>query len=1132
MEDKLDQMFNVESLGLKEETSDYDTLKIEEFDSNIRLENGYYGVDLPWHDKVSLVKSNYGISKAVLDRVVTQLHKDKLYDAYNEIFQQQLEDGIIEEIPLNEVNVYDYTWIPHRAVVKSDEQTTTKLRVVLNCSLKVGDAPSLNEAAYAGINLMNDLLEILLRIRSDDYLVISDVKSAFLMIRLNKEEDKKRFSILWKNKEGNLVGYKYNRIVFGYSASPFVLNHVIKHHIRKYPADKCSEIINHNIYVDNLLFTADDPAELLQMYYECRGRMAEGGFDLRSWATNNSDLKDKFNADNTSTTHGSDLEKLLGYEYSKSNDSLKLQNNFDYVEHFQVSKRIMLANVAKIFDPLGLTLPLTVKAKILLKDAWSLKVGWDEVLPNDLTSKFNKLSKDLVKIHELEFPRKAYKENSQLVCFSDASKDVYGMAAYARYKEDDSFQSNLIFAKCKNAPAKSKTLPTLELLGVFLVFKCLELILTGLKYVVSEVVVCTDAQVVLSWLLSGNIKCKNIFACNRLKDIRAYKERLEAKYNLKFSYKFVPTEYNCADLLTRGLTLKEYLIKRKFWLEGPEFLSKEKICWPVKPFGCLSSESKLLCNPIVECKGLDLTKFSSFHTVVRVFALVIKFLKKLRKVKFVSYVNCYDEARKLCIKSEQKLHFSDEIKYLTSKEGDKSIPPSVKNLNMYLDSDGVLRSRGRLERCIYFDHDTKNPIVMSKNGHLTELIIWYYHEKCKHLGAGTTLSLIRNAGFWIPHGRNKVKKVIGKCMVCRKINSFPFRYPKPTDLPKDRVNYVKPFEHTGFDFTGHVYIKIGNEVVKMYILLFTCLNVRCVHLELLPSMSTEHFLQAFIRFSNLFSIPRHIYSDNATTFKFAASILEKSSVDDAFLQFLLKNNITHKKIPLYSAWVGATWERLIRIVKTCIHKVVGRKRYDYFQFVTLLTDIEMSINSRPLTYRDESLDALTPNHFLKFDSGRALQLDALAGSQLAIPRRSELVSSIERREDFAEKFRVLFYEEYLLALKSLGQDLYLRGWENKVKQGDIVLISSPSKSRPYWDMGRVTEIIPSSDGRTRFVKVIKADRDVGTHPIKHLYPLEISIEEEVEMNRLETPSESKDENVPSRPSRVAKERCKELLKRN
>ena len=92
--------------------------------------------------------------------------------------------------------------------------------------------------------------------------------------------------------------------------------------------------------------------------------MAEEGFELRSWASNNAELKDKFNIDNTCSTHGSDIEKLLGYDYSKSKDTLSIHNNLNYVECDRVTKRIMLANIAKVYDPLGLALPVTVSAKI------------------------------------------------------------------------------------------------------------------------------------------------------------------------------------------------------------------------------------------------------------------------------------------------------------------------------------------------------------------------------------------------------------------------------------------------------------------------------------------------------------------------------------------------------------------------------------------------------------------------------------------------------------------------------------------------------------------------------------------------------------------------------------------------
>ena len=52
----------------------------------------------------------------------------------------------------------------------------------------------------------------------------------------------------------------------------------------------------------------------------------------------------------------------------------------------------------------------------------------------------------------------------------------------------------------------------------------------------------------------------------------------------------------------------------------------------------------------------------------------------------------------------------------------------------------------------------------------------------------------------------------------------------------------------------------------MFVLIFTCLNVRAVHFELLPDMSTRNFVLAFQRFCNMYSSPQYLYSDNAKTF--------------------------------------------------------------------------------------------------------------------------------------------------------------------------------------------------------------------------------------------------------------------------
>ena len=125
-------------------------------------------------------------------------------------------------------------------MIKTEEQITTKIRPVFNCSLKTAkDSPSLNEAAYPGIDLMSSLLKLMLAFRTNKYTMLSDIKQAFLMIRLKNEFDKNRFCFFWK-RGSKLVKYRYRTIIFGYTSSPFILHYVMKYHAKQFPKDKSS----------------------------------------------------------------------------------------------------------------------------------------------------------------------------------------------------------------------------------------------------------------------------------------------------------------------------------------------------------------------------------------------------------------------------------------------------------------------------------------------------------------------------------------------------------------------------------------------------------------------------------------------------------------------------------------------------------------------------------------------------------------------------------------------------------------------------------------------------------------------------------------------------------------------------
>ena len=766
-----------------------------------------------------------------------------------------------------------------------------------------------------------------------------------------------------------------------------------------------------------------------------------------------------------------------------------------------VTKRTVLSFLSRIFDPLGLYLPVTVQGKILMQEIWSQKCLWDDSLPKDLYNKWKKMESDFAVLSKYSFDRYAVDDDLSLVIFCDASKHLYGFSAYVRCVRNGKTETNLLFSKCKNAPTKSKSIPTLELLSVALAFKCLPTIMNSLQSRnVKDLFVCVDAQIVLSWILTKNIKTsnKNVFAKNRLTEIISSQGDIKDVYNLNVVFKYVPTELNPADLITRGMSDKDFTKNLEFWQRGPEFFRDSQLNWPLRQLGCLSNSNKsLMCTTLTdntaETTIIPVDKYSDLNKLFRVTALVFKFISILKKSDVTEHLEL---ARKYWFKIEQRKHLVDETKFLNDYKKSVNVPKNVTNLNLFLDNDGIMRSKGRIDKCEQFSYDVHNPILLPRESFLSDLFITDHHKRCMHLGTSSTLNSIRQAGVWITKGRAKVKNVLSKCVTCTRFNSFAYKYPKPTNFYYDKMKLIKPFEHTGIDYTGSFNVKLGEKVQKMYLLVFTCLNVRAIHLELLPDMTCEQFLLAFIRFSNVHCIPSKIYSDNASTFLQAMGILSKTNIDNDFVSYLSKNNIAHVRIPLYSAWIGSMWERMIRTIKLCLNKTVGRKRLEYFTFLTVLTDVCNAVNSRPLTHRDNddlSYNVITPNSFLKVDMGRSVLFGSIAGLDFKVPRRKELVATLEKRETSLDTFKTLWFEDYIVSLRETGRDLYQNKWIEKIAVDDIVLIWEPGKSRTFWKCGKVVEKIIGSDGKARSVKVMKPDRSIATHAICHLYPTELSV---------------------------------------
>ena len=146
----------------------------------------------------------------------------------------------------------------------------------------------------------------------------------------------------------------------------------------------------------------------------------------------------------------------------------------------------------------------------------------------------------------------------------------------------------------------------------------------------------------------------------------------------------------------------------------------------------------------------------------------------------------------------------------------------------------------------------KTPVLLPSKQHLARLIIQDVHSKIKHSGIKDTLTTIRET-FWILRGRKAVKRILRKCVTCKRVEGVPYTSPTASDLPMERVSLDPPFAHTRLYFIGPLYIREGKSQSekssnKVSTCLFTCAFTRAIHLELTPSLSVESFLRAFQRF--------------------------------------------------------------------------------------------------------------------------------------------------------------------------------------------------------------------------------------------------------------------------------------------
>ncbi|XP_066947446.1 uncharacterized protein [Macrobrachium rosenbergii] len=1101
-------------------------------DNTVRDERGRLKMPLLWNPKVShLLGRNRKLATLILRANLNKLLKnEENLKLMNDTFQEQAAAGIIEKI--NDLDDFlethpEHSFLPHMPIFKPDRETT-KCRIVFLSNLCEKDPTkpmtvSHNQAIYPGPTLNHKISSALLHLRFDPFICTFDIKKAFNNISL-EEIDQNKLLFLWfrnvQKRDFSIIAYKNVRLPFGLRCSPTILLLGLFKILVLDSEDDSSGIryLKHLIYqlcyMDNCAFTAEDSANLIWAYNQLNSIFEPYKFGLQQFMSNDSNLQSLIDSDLEGETPIK--VKLLGMRWDRSKDTLSTNPiNLDPQAN---TKRLILRSIASQYDVHNYNAPLLNRSRLFLHRLQCQKeLTWDQTLSPDVLREWRLIAKQANASLVVEIKRFVGKRQSsyKLIGFSDSSKSMYGAVIYIKDLETKEISFLSGKNRIVNKQLECKSIPSLEIQGIALATECiLDLYadLAGPSCIkpihITEIEIFSDSLVSLAWLNSYSTKLdkmqkRSVFVMNRIKHIT----KLCETHPIKFS--FVSGTKNPADCITRSMSHKQ-LVKSNYY-SGPPFLSN-----------CITPElsrddifSVIIPNPLADVDNISpssethsllssyslvgclknlmlLDRFSSFNRLVKVYSKILIFVNKLKaKVKskypdrFSHFedkddANFFSEATRQIILKDQQSEFPEVFKYFHSNSRNvKDIPNIVKQLNVFMDRDGLLRVRSKCERLRSVERFKRYsfPLLLAKKSVLTPLIILDMHRKLAHAGCYSLLTELRKT-FWIPHFFSIVKRILKTCTTCRrfnertvKLNQSPYRMCRlnPSNIPFNNI-YV--------DFMGPFTVKLYGQNSKVWILCITCMWSRAINLKICSNLSVVEFLRAFQLHCFEFGIPSFCISDLGTQLTAGANIISDFFKDHETRKYFDENNVQPLSFDHFfkgHSKLGSMVEICVKLTKRLLFGSIGKNILPYRDFEFIVCKTVHLVNRRPIAFkealRDSSgdcvPDSITPEVLIRgYD---LLSLNIIPELQrnpepewMPFEPLNKVKNNYEKLQKTRNKLIDIYNEEFLCTLIHQAvnlKDRYKPVTHKILQRGDIVLIKEPMTKQSNYPMAIVKDVV-------------------------------------------------------------------------
>jgi len=1103
----------------RRENSQHDKQFMHTVSTSAQLVDGHFCIRLPLKDDKVKMPCNRGIAEQRLNSLKKKFSRNAdFYQEYKAFMSNILEKGYAARVPEKQLSRTDgRVWfIPHHGVYHPKKM---KLRVVFDCAATY-QGTSLNDRLLQGPDLTNSLIGVLLRFRQEPIAMMADVESMFYQVRVpDTDADLLRF-LWWPGGDLNTEAAEYRMCVhlFGATSSPSCASYALRRTAEDAATKTTLEVtqtVLRNFYVDDCLKSVATDSQAVALAKELMAVCAHGGFHLTKWISNSRVLLCSI-PDHERAAEVKDLdlendelpvERALGVQWCTSSDEFKFRIQ---LTDKPCTRRGILSIISSVYDPMGFLAPLLLPVKLILRNLCKEKKGWDEEINDRPRKTWLQWLMHLHKLSELKVSRCIKPamfgptKTAQIHHFSDASQDGYGIVSYLLLTNNQGEKCvSFLMGKSRVAPLKQITIPRMELTAATVAVKIDLMLKEELEIPLMESIFWTDSTTVLRYIDNDVLRFKT-FVANRVSFIR--------EATTPCQWKYVQTLQNPADQASRGLKIESFM-ESKTWFKGPSFLPNESE-WPKQPEQCtylMEDDIEVKISSAASCTNQDecthpLNKmveyYSSWHKLKKATAWILRFKEtlkylrekrkelerlilpsgkdqeKCRSMVEQQMVKCKKnlEKRNLTIedlsraemeliKYSQRQTYAEEIKILQQGVTQVKRNSSTFKLDPYL-QDSVLRVGGRLNKSA-MPEEAKHPAILHKHHKIAHLILHHIHQEIGHGGRNHVLARLRQQ-YWIPRANAAVRKVISECITCRRLHAKAGEQ-KMADLPEDRLLPDKPpFTNTGVDYFGPFEVRRGRVKVKRYGVLFTCLTVRAVHIEVAHSLDTSSCINAILRFQARRGQVSIIRSDNGTNFvgaerglREALAGLDQSRINEA----MMRKGVQWIFNPPGASHHGGIWERQIRTVRKVMNSVLKQQQLDDEGLQTLLCEVESIINGRPLTTNTDhpsDLEPLTPSHLLLLKAQSCFPPGVFDKDDVYARRRWRQIQYL------ADLFWRRWTQEYLPLLQE--RQKWLRP-KRSFKVGDVVLVADTSLPRNAWMLGRITKVLPDSKGVVRSAEV-------------------------------------------------------------